>query len=100
MELKEAFVVQINMRDGSKKYVSADRYRRFSLVSTKNRAFKFMTDHQAEIFSDYFWEKAWNKGKYESREVSQINFMKKSTFKSSAKSESGPPSLNWLGIED
>lgn len=69
MRIKSLYLVQINMKDGSKKYVSVNKGNRFLVVKNKKAAAKFLTDQQADIFSELFWQRAWDFEKYETRET-------------------------------
>lgn len=72
MRIKSLYLVQIKMKDGSKKYVSVNKGNRFLVVRNKKSATKFLTDQQADIFSELFWQRAWDFEEYETRETIRI----------------------------
>ncbi len=64
----QRYVVQITMRDGSKKYVNVQTHLNLTLVRNKAQA-SIMTNGIAHIVSCYFYHNAWVKEQYGTREV-------------------------------
>lgn len=62
------YFVQINMRNGSKKFLSLKTYKP-TLVSTKAAASKFFRDTEADFVSNAFHEKHWDHETMETRET-------------------------------
>lgn len=65
------YVVQINMKDGSKKFVRLGR-RGAELVNQKIQASKFDKSDEASWVSNKFWNDHWIDEEYDTREESTI----------------------------
>lgn len=66
------FVVQINMKDGTKKFVSG-KFSRPHLVKSRQSASIFFRYFEASLLSDYYWEQWWNRETMDTRQILKIN---------------------------
>lgn len=71
------YIVQINLKDGTKGYVGIGKYQRLHLVKNKSSASKFLRFAESQVFSDYFWEKYWKRDLYETRESTEYKTKEK-----------------------
>jgi len=62
------YVVQINMKDGSKRFLSLKTYKP-TLVKTIAAASKFFRDTEAEFVSSHFNQNYWDHETMETREI-------------------------------
>lgn len=71
--MKSLFVVRINMRDGSKKYVKVQEgaWWKPKLVTRPASASQLPLG-VAQLVSDWFWEKHWDREAYESRIIQVV----------------------------
>ncbi len=63
------WIVQINRRDGSKRFISLQRRDGINLVKSSKTATKFSLEVLAKIVSDYFNQNHWDSTDYFSREL-------------------------------
>ena len=68
-QMKLEFVVQINMKDGSKRFVSAKNHFHPRLVKRRSQATITTDRGLADIFNDWYWEKHWDYTLHDSRQV-------------------------------
>lgn len=66
------YIVQIKMKDGSKKYVSLKTGVRPSLIVSKSQASTFNYEAEADVFSNWFWENHWDDDLMDTRSTERI----------------------------
>ena len=68
------YVIQINMKDGSKKFVSfkAAAFWLPKLVTSRQNASPFLDRNTANLGSDYFWERHWDRSTMDTREITLV----------------------------
>ena len=69
MKIDVVFYIKIHFKNGESRFLSFDRYGRKSLVKNKRSAALFITEKTAEIVSEWFWEKHWDRETFGHRSV-------------------------------